>query len=84
MDLIPNDCKYLLRTYTFHKSILKTFYYNNKGTRKVRDLQKLSNKEIYLSMNLIVLSKMSLSNSFHDQTSLKETIFSVLKSGTKL
>ena len=26
------------------------FYYNNKVTRKVKDFQKLSNKEIYFSL----------------------------------
>ena len=29
------------------KFLLKTFYYYNKSTRKVKDFQKLSNKEIY-------------------------------------
>ena len=28
-------------------SLLKTFYYNSKGTRKGKDFQKLSNKEFY-------------------------------------
>ena len=30
MDLILNDLKHLIRTETTPKSILKTFYYNNK------------------------------------------------------
>ena len=47
MDLILNDWKYLLRTETSQKFLLKTFYYSSKGTRKVKDFQKLSNKEIY-------------------------------------
>ena len=47
MDLIPNDWKHLLRSKTSQKSFLKTFYYNNKGTRKLKDFRKLSNKEIY-------------------------------------
>ena len=47
MDLIPNDWKHLLRSETSQKSFLKTFYYNNKGTRKLKDFRKLSNKEIY-------------------------------------
>ena len=29
------------------KSFLKAFYYNNKGTKKVKDFQKLSYKDIY-------------------------------------
>ena len=47
MDLIPNDGKHLNCTENSQKSLLKTFYYNNKGTRKVKDFRELSNKEIY-------------------------------------
>ena len=50
MGLIPNDWKHLLRTETFQKFLLKIFYYKNKVTRKVKDFQKLSNKEIYLNL----------------------------------
>ena len=76
MGLILNDSK--LRTETYQKSLLKVLCYNNKGTRKVKDFQKVSNKEIYLSLYLIVLNTTNLSNSFHGQTSLKDIIFSVL------
>ena len=41
------DWKHVLRTETLQKSFLKTFYYNTKGTKKGKDFQKLSNKEIY-------------------------------------
>ena len=47
MDLIPNDWRHILRIETSQKSLLKTFYCNNKGIRKVKDLQKLYDKEIY-------------------------------------
>ena len=47
MGSITNDWKHLLRTETSQKSLLNIFYYNNKVTRKVKDFQKLSNKEIY-------------------------------------
>ena len=47
MDLTANDWKNLLRTETSPESLLKTFYYNDKGASKVEDYQKLSNKEIY-------------------------------------
>ena len=50
MGLIPNDWKNLLRTETSQKSLFKIFCYNNNVTRKVKDFQKLSNKEIYLSI----------------------------------
>ena len=41
------DWKHLFRTKTSKESLLKTFHYSNKGTRKVKDSQRLSNKEIY-------------------------------------
>ena len=44
---IDFDWKHLLRTATSQKSLLKTFYYYNKGTKKVKDFRKLSNKETY-------------------------------------
>ena len=50
MDLIPNDRKSLLRTKSSQKFLLKTFHYNNKGTRKVKDFQNLSDKEIYFTL----------------------------------
>ena len=43
MGSIPNDWKHLPRTETSQKYFRKTFYYNNKVTKK---LPKLSNKEI--------------------------------------
>ena len=42
MDLIPSDWKYFE---TFRKRLLKTFFYNNKGTKKVKDFRKYSNKK---------------------------------------
>ena len=42
MNLIPNDWKHLLKT--------ETSQYLCKGTRKVKDFQKLSNKEIYFTL----------------------------------
>ena len=56
--------------------------YPYKGTRNVKDFQKLSNKEIYFTLqsNIIGLNNTTdLSNSFHSQTSLRDTIFSVKK-----
>ena len=47
IDLIPNDLKHLAAlTETAPNPLLKTFYYNNKSIRKVKDFQKLSNREI--------------------------------------
>ena len=75
-----------LRSETSQKSFLKIFCYNNKVTRKGKYFQKLSNKEIYFSLafKLILLNTANFSNSFHGQTSMKDTIFSVLISGVKL
>ena len=56
--------------------------YPYKGTRNIKEFQKLSNKEIYFTLqsNTIVLNNtINLSNSFHGQASLKDTIFSVKK-----
>ena len=50
MGLILNDWKHLLRTETSQKSFLKVFCENKKVIRKVKDFQKLSNKDIYLSL----------------------------------
>ena len=50
MDLIPNDWKHLLRTETSQKFFLKTFYYNNEGTRDVKNFQKLCNKKNYFTL----------------------------------
>ena len=51
MDLIPNDWKHLLKTETSQKKIPFKALYPYKGTRKVKELQKLStNKEIYFTL----------------------------------
>ena len=50
MGLIPNDWEHLLSTGASQKSLLKIFCYNNKVSRKVKDFQELSNKEMYLSL----------------------------------
>ena len=65
---------------------LKTFYSNNRGTKKVKDFQKLCNKIKWFtaSFTLLVLNTTKFSNSFHGQSSLRDTIFSELKSGVKL
>ena len=50
VDLIPSNWKHILRTKTTQESLFKTFYYNVKGIRKVKNLQKLSNKEFYVTL----------------------------------
>ena len=50
VELIPNDWIYLLKNKTSQESLLKVFSFNNRGTRKVKTLQKLSNKDIYFTL----------------------------------
>ena len=45
MDVTHNDWKHLSRTENSEKLFEKTFYYDIKSTKKVKDFQKLSNKE---------------------------------------
>ena len=76
-----------LRTQTSQKSFIKTSCYNNKVINKVtKRLQKLSNKKNVLHPSNIISNstKYNLSNSFHGQTSLRNTIFSVMISEVKL
>ena len=54
------DWKHLLRTEISQKSLLKTFYYNNKGTKKVKVFQKLSNKKKTSSFCLTILNTTNL------------------------
>ena len=75
MDLTRNDWKHLLRTKTSEKSLLKTFYNNSKVNRKVNSENSLI-KEFTSRSNLTVLNTTKISNSFHGQTSLKDTMLS--------
>ena len=47
MEFIASNWMHLFRTENSQKVLSNVFYYNNKGTRKVKDFQKLRNKEIY-------------------------------------
>ena len=78
MGSVTNDWKHLLRTETSQKSFLKSFYYNNKVARKVKDFQNSLIKKFTSSFNLIIPTTINLSNSIYGQTSLRQTIFSVL------
>ena len=92
MGSILNDWKHLLGTETSQKSLLKIFCYNNKVTWNVKVSQKLSKRNfLHPSIKIVLNSTKSkwykynkfISNSFHGQTSLRKTIFSVLISGVK-
>ena len=50
IQLIHDDWMPILKSKTSQESLLKIFYYNNRGKRKVKNLQKLSNKEIYFTL----------------------------------
>ena len=47
MDLIPIIGSTYLELKLLKNPFLKAFFYNNKGARKLKDFQKLSNKEVY-------------------------------------
>ena len=47
MEFIASNWMHLFRTENSQKVLSNVFYYNNKRTRKVKDFQKLRNKEIY-------------------------------------
>ena len=49
-ELIPKDSIRLLKNETSQESLLKVFYFNNRGTRKIKNFQKLSNKDIYFTL----------------------------------
>ena len=72
MDLIPNDWKHLQLKLLKRKILFKA--------RKVKNSKNSQIKKFTSSFNLIVLNNAkSLSNSFHGQTSWKDTISSVKK-----
>ena len=50
MELIPENWIRLLRTETSQQSLFKVFYFNCKGIKKIKNLQKISNKEIYFTL----------------------------------
>ena len=47
--LIPNDWIHLLRNKTSQEPLLKVFHFNNRGTRKVKNLQKLKQQHLFYS-----------------------------------
>ena len=49
-QLIRNDWIYRLTSKISQEFLLKVFYYNNGGIKKVKNLQKLSNEEIYFTL----------------------------------
>ena len=50
MDLIHNDLKHILRNETTQKSLSKTYGNNNQSPRKIKNSQKLPNKESYVTL----------------------------------
>ena len=78
------DWKHLLWTETSQKSLVEIFCYYNKVTRKVKDFQKLSYKEIYFTIQSNITKYNKPFKFILSQTSLRNTKFSVLISGVKL
>ena len=64
----------------FKKQIKKLTMTTIKALRTQHTSKNFLIKKFTLPLNLIVLNTANLSNSFHDQTFLKGTIFSALKS----
>ena len=83
MGSVPNDWKHLLRTGTSQKSLLKIFYTTIKSVGKQKTSENFLIKKFIPPFSLIVLNTTNLSNSLHVQTSLRNTIFSVLVSGVR-
>ena len=83
MGSVPNDWKHLLRTETSQKSLLKIFSTTIKSVGKQKTSKNSLIKKFIPPFNLIVLNTTKLSNSLDVQTSLRNTIFSVLVSGAK-
>ena len=50
IELIPNNRIHLLKTKTSQQSLLKVFYFNYRGIKKIKNFQKLSNEEIYFTL----------------------------------
>ena len=50
IELIPNKWIHMLKTETSQQSSLKAFCFNYKGFKKIKNFQKLSNKEIYFTL----------------------------------
>ena len=50
VELIPSDWIHLLTTKVSQQFLLKVFYFNSRGTKKIKTHQKLSNKGIYFTL----------------------------------
>ena len=50
VELIPNNWIQILKNKTSQESFLKVFHFNDRGIRKVKNVQKLSNKDIYYTL----------------------------------
>ena len=48
VELIPKNWLHILKT--SQQSLFKVFYFNYKGNKKIKNLQKISNKEIYFTL----------------------------------
>ena len=66
------------------KNLFQKFSTTTKFTMKVKTSKNALINIFTTAFNLIVLNTTNLSNSYHGQNSLKDTIFSVLIFGVKL
>ena len=83
IQLIPNDWMYILKSKTSQESLLKVFYYNNRGIKKVKTCRNFRTKSFTLLSKIITRTITKLSNSLHGQIPSKITLFSPPQNGTK-
>ena len=50
IELIPNNWIQILKNKTSQESLLKVFHFNDRGIRKIKNFQKVSNKDIYYTL----------------------------------
>ena len=50
VELIPNNWIQILKNKTSQEPLLKVFHFNDRGIRKIKNFQKVSNKDIYYTL----------------------------------
>ena len=84
VELIPKNWLRLLKTETSQQSLFKVFYFNCKGIEKIKNLQKISNKDIYFTLqNKNKNLNTDPSNLFRGQTTLMKILLLPLVTGAK-
>ena len=70
--MIGNKCLDLKHPHSFEKIVKKTFCWKNKSTRKIKEFPKLSNKEIYFTLQSNNTKTLNANNTnYYDGVHLK-------------